>query len=64
MPPCLPRPLARFLRSEDPVAAVEYAVILSLIVVACAASISTLGRHSRRTLNDTSKELKVHNAGP
>jgi pilus assembly protein Flp/PilA len=63
MPPCLSRLLARFFSSDDGVSAVEYAVLLSLIVVVCAASLTALGRHSRRTLNYTSKELKLHHAG-
>ena len=37
-----------FLKNEDGPTAVEYAVMLALIVVVCVASVTLLGRHSRR----------------
>src|SRR5439155_1463360 len=40
---------ARFLRSEDGPTAVEYAVMLALIVVVCIAAISALGSNASAT---------------
>jgi pilus assembly protein Flp/PilA len=39
-------PLMRFLRAEDGPTAVEYAVMLSLIVVVCLVAITTLGKNA------------------
>jgi pilus assembly protein Flp/PilA len=39
----------RFLRLEDGPTAVEYAVMLALIVVVCLAAITTLGQNSSDT---------------
>ena len=39
----LARKLRRFLKSEDGPTAVEYAVMLSLIVVVCLSAIGTIG---------------------
>jgi pilus assembly protein Flp/PilA len=41
--------VARFLQSEDGPTAVEYAVMLALILVACITMVSTLGT----SINDT-----------
>jgi pilus assembly protein Flp/PilA len=41
----------RFLISEDGPTAVEYAVMVSLIIVACIAAISTLGNNIALTFN-------------
>jgi len=43
---------ARFLRSEDGPTAVEYAVMLALIVVVCIAAISTLGSGASKTFSN------------
>ncbi len=42
-------PLVRFLKREDGPTAVEYAVMLALIVVVCIASISSVGKNVRGT---------------
>jgi pilus assembly protein Flp/PilA len=42
----------RFLRSEDGPTAVEYAVMLALIVVVCIAAISTLGTNASKTFSN------------
>ena len=42
---------ARFLRSEDGPTAVEYAVMLALIIVVCIAAISALGSNASGTFN-------------
>jgi len=39
--------LAKFLRAEDGPTAVEYAVMLALIIVVCIAAVTTLGTNSR-----------------
>ena len=43
-----------FLASEDGPTAVEYAVMLALIVVVCIAAISTLGSNSSNTFSNVS----------
>jgi len=42
-------PLVRFLKKEEGPTAVEYAVMLALIVVVCIAAITTLGSNSSST---------------
>jgi pilus assembly protein Flp/PilA len=48
--------LVRFLEEEKGASAVEYAVLLSLIIVVCLNAITTLGSNSRSTF------VKVGNA--
>jgi len=43
---------ARFLRSEDGPTAVEYAVMLALIVVVCIAAITALGTSASKTFSN------------
>ena len=43
-----------FLKREDGPTAVEYAVMLALIVVVCIAAISTLGSNASNTFNNVS----------
>ncbi len=43
---------ARFLREEDGPTAVEYAVMLALIVVVCIAAITTLGSNANGTFSN------------
>ena len=45
----LQRGVVRFLVSEDGPTAVEYAVMLALIIVVCIAAISALGSNSSNT---------------
>ncbi len=42
--------LVKFLKSEDGPTAVEYAVMLALIIVVCIAAITTLGTNANNTL--------------
>ena len=44
--------LQRFLRDEDGPTAVEYAVMLALIIVVCIAAITTLGSNAKATFNN------------
>ncbi len=57
------RPLYRkvvsFLRREDGPTAVEYAVMLALIIVVCLTAIGTLGQQSNNTFSTTSGKLKT-----
>jgi pilus assembly protein Flp/PilA len=43
--------LVNFLKREDGPTAVEYAVMLALIIVVCIAAISALGSNSSNTFN-------------
>ena len=47
----------RFLVSEDGPTAVEYAVMLALIVVVCLTAISTIGENASSTFNNVSQSL-------
>jgi pilus assembly protein Flp/PilA len=42
----------RFLKKEDGPTAVEYAVMLALIVVVCIAAITTLGKNANNTFGN------------
>jgi pilus assembly protein Flp/PilA len=44
----------RFLKSEDGPTAVEYAVMLALIIVICIAGITTLGKNANSTFANVS----------
>ncbi len=43
------RSLVAFLEAEDGPTAVEYAVMLALIIVVCIAAVTTLGKNSNST---------------
>ena len=45
----LVRSVRRFLTSEDGPTAVEYAVMLALIIVVCIGAITTLGKNANNT---------------
>lgn len=47
----------RFLVSEDGPTAVEYAVMLALIVIVCLASIRLIGTNANTTFSDTAAAL-------
>jgi pilus assembly protein Flp/PilA len=42
------RPLVRFLKAEDGPTAVEYAVMLALIIVVCIAAVTAIGRNANQ----------------
>lgn len=50
--------IRRFVRSEDGPTAVEYAVMLALIVVTCLSTIGSLGTNSRATFQKVSTQLQ------
>jgi pilus assembly protein Flp/PilA len=49
--------LHRFLVSEDGPTAVEYAVMLALIIIVCLAAISTLGSNASKTFTSVATKL-------
>jgi len=50
---------ARFLREEDGPTAVEYAVMLALIIVVCVAAITTLGSNANNTFSNVALNAAV-----
>jgi pilus assembly protein Flp/PilA len=52
------RCLLNFLKNEDGPTAVEYAVMLALIIVVCIVSITALGTNASNTFNVVSNKLK------
>ena len=51
----------RFMKSEDGPTAVEYAVMLALIVIVCIASITSIGQEVNTTFNTIGTELTTAN---
>ena len=49
--------LQRFLKSEDGPTAVEYAVMLALIVIVCLTAIRSIGQQASATFDNVSTEL-------
>ncbi len=58
------RHLLHFLRDEDGPTAVEYAVMLALIVVACMVSIQALTRETAASYNRSSAAIDAALNGP
>jgi pilus assembly protein Flp/PilA len=54
----LTKNLVSFLKKEEGPTAVEYAVMLALIVVVCIASITTLGHNANSTFSFVSSSIK------
>ena len=52
----LSRRVIRFLRNEDGPTAVEYAVMLALIIVVCIVAITTLGSNANNTFSNVAKK--------
>ena len=53
----LAQKVQRFLVSEDGPTAVEYAVMLALIVIVCLTAISSVGTRTSATFNNVAKSL-------
>ena len=53
--------VVKFLKAEDGPTAVEYAVMLALIIVVCITAITTLGQNARTTF--TTVGSKIGGAG-
>ena len=49
--------LERFLREEDGPTAVEYAVMLALIIVVCITAITALGSNANKTFTSVSNSI-------
>ena len=49
--------LQRFLKSEDGPTAVEYAVMLSLIIAVCLAAITSIGTNANATFSKVANSL-------
>ncbi|MFO0012307.1 MAG: Flp family type IVb pilin [Planctomycetota bacterium] len=49
--------LKRFLKSEDGPTAVEYAVMLSLIIVVCLTAVRSIGTRASSTFTSVSNQL-------
>jgi pilus assembly protein Flp/PilA len=47
----------RFLKSEDGPTAVEYAVMLSLIIVICLTAVRTVGNNARTTFTSVAGQI-------
>ncbi|CAN5295171.1 hypothetical protein BH11PLA2_BH11PLA2_28730 [soil metagenome] len=54
----LAKSVTKFLRSEDGPTAVEYAVMLALIVVVCIVAITALGSNASSTFSSVSVSTK------
>ncbi len=48
----------RFLKSEDGPTAVEYAIMLALIIIVCLAAIQSVGTSAQATFQDISADLE------
>ena len=53
----LQRQVVDFLRNEDGPTAVEYAVMLALIIVVCITAITTIGTNANATFNTVGSQL-------
>jgi pilus assembly protein Flp/PilA len=51
--------MVRFLKREDGPTAVEYAVMLALIVVVCLTAISNLGQNANSTYINVGQKMKA-----
>jgi pilus assembly protein Flp/PilA len=57
MLPLFQKSLVNFLQHEDGPTAVEYAVMLALIIVVCIAAITILGQNANSTFTSTGNAL-------
>ena len=55
---CLFQSAVSFLKAEDGPTAVEYAVMLALIIVVCIAAITTLGSNANSTFSFVGSAIK------
>ena len=53
------RRIVRFFKREDGPTAVEYAVMLALIIVVCLVSITQLGQNANSSFNSVGTKLKA-----
>jgi pilus assembly protein Flp/PilA len=57
--PSVMQAVKRFLQAEDGPTAVEYAVMLALIVVVCITAITALGSNANKTFNNVALNTAV-----
>ena len=55
----LTQAFVNFLQREDGPTAVEYAVMLALIIVVCVGAITTLGSNANKTFNSVANNLST-----
>ena len=55
----LAKRLVRFVKTEDGPSAVEYAVMLALIIVVCLTAVGTLGSNANNSFRSTGARLKA-----
>ena len=55
----LTKNVVEFLKKEDGPTAVEYAVMLALIVVVCIAAITTIGQNANDTFSKVGSSIKT-----
>jgi len=53
----LAKKMQRFLTSEDGPTAVEYAVMLSLIIIVCLAAVQAIGTNAKATFNNVANSI-------
>jgi pilus assembly protein Flp/PilA len=58
----LTSPLVKFLKNEDGPTAVEYAVMLALIIVVCIAAITTLGTNANAVFTTVGNAVNTSSA--
>ena len=55
--------VTRFLKSEDGPTAVEYAIMLALIVIVCLTAIQAIGTNAKSAFNDIAEDLNSARSG-
>lgn len=55
--------VARFLKSEDGPTAVEYAIMLALIIVVCLTAVQQLGHNANHVFEDIAADLNNSRSG-
>jgi pilus assembly protein Flp/PilA len=55
--------VTRFLKSEDGPTAVEYAIMLALIVIVCLTAIQAIGTNAKSAFNDIAADLNSARTG-
>ena len=55
--------VTRFLKSEDGPTAVEYAIMLALIVIVCLTAIQAIGTNAKSAFTDIAEDLNSAHTG-
>ena len=56
--PSLAKKILRFIKKEDGPTSVEYAVMLSLIIVVCISAVTTLGKNANQAFSFVGSNIK------